>query len=169
MKRVCPICGKEFDAWANQKYCSLECAREAKKLQNRMYRKIDHGNRWVGWYKAKSEKRMYSEGRMYFVIRREKGLISKEEYARGLKDAVDSLYIMKNKTDIGVRIAMFLRSCLKAWESGVVPEENKRIDQVLRFLDAELLSEEDKEKIVNYLSRGILKKTNLSIILSEVI
>jgi len=41
MKKICPICGKEFvPTHHSQKFCSPECAKEPKRQYQKLYRQI---------------------------------------------------------------------------------------------------------------------------------
>lgn len=56
MNSVCSICGREFETHdKRKKYCSRECARQAKLNQNNNWNKVEREEKRINW--AKDEAR----------------------------------------------------------------------------------------------------------------
>ena len=169
MKKVCVICGKEFEGKTDAKYCSDECRKQGKEIQKRLYNiKRKHERRWVGWYERHKREVLERRKEYYYnvqkknevtmslrkVIRRDGGGKKRVElldYVDALHKAVrflDGEEIILN--DIGLRIVNFLDSCRRAWIS-VVPVENQHIDRVLNFIEAENLSQQEQNIVIDFL------------------
>ena len=177
MKKVCVICGKEFEGKTNARYCSDECRAEGEKLAKQRYNiKRRHERRWVGWYnKHKLEvslrRKLYyynvqkkDEERLRKVMRRDgegKKIPEIQDYVDALHKAVrflDGEDIILN--DIGLRIVNFLDSCRRAWIS-IVPTENQHIDRVLNFIEAENLSQQEQNIVIDFLQNHEKRLTKI--------
>jgi predicted nucleic acid-binding Zn ribbon protein len=177
VKKVCIICGKEFEGKTDAKYCSDECRKQGEEIHKRLYNiKRKHERRWVGWYER--HKREVSERRKEYyynvqkkndetlslrkAMRRDgegKKIPEIQDYLEELHKAVrflDGEDIILN--DIGLRIVNFLDSCRRAWIT-VVPRENQHIDRVLNFIEAENLSEQERDTVIEFLQNHEKKLT----------
>ena len=83
------------------------------------------------------------------------------DYVKELHKAVrflDGEDIILN--DIGLRIVNFLDSCRRAWIT-IVPKENQHIDRVLNFIEAENLSQQEQNIVIDFLQNHEKKLTKI--------
>ena len=177
MKKVCVICGKEFEGKTNARYCSDECRAEGEKLVNQRYNiKRKHKRRWVGWYNKHKLEISVRRKEYYYNVQKQRDMAMSlrkvmrrdgegkkipeiQDYVKELHKAVrylDGENIILN--DIGLRIINFLDSCRRAWIS-VVPVENQHIDRVLNFIEAENLSQQEQNIVIGFLQNHEKKLT----------
>jgi hypothetical protein len=102
---------------------------------------------------SKEFRRLNYEGTMFSIMRDEKN--KKLKFDRYLKDLRDAIkFVNSEETHIsisGLRIVMFLRSLIKAWQT-IVPLQDQDIDRVMRFLNADLLEENYKNTLTKLLN-----------------
>jgi hypothetical protein len=164
MKLVCQWCGKEFESKVYRKFCSKQCRSEASQYYQHLYylERIKEKKEWEGLQKydregfqqyQKQKDRTKKEGRMFWVIKNE---ISKnitfEKYLKDLERAIK--YFSGDQiclNQCGVRIFMFLKSLIQAWQT-VVPKEDQDVERVFRFLDAYSLNKTLQDMLTRFLN-----------------
>ena len=171
MKLTCEWCGKEFESKIFRKFCSKQCFSEASQYYQHLYyvERIKGKKEWKGLHKydrqdfeqykhSKEFRRRYNEGSMFSVVRDEKNKrLTFDRYLNDLRDAIRFVNGEKTRISIvGLRIAIFLDSLIKAWQT-VVPSQDQDTDRVMRFLDADLLEENYKNTLTRLLNFEKLK------------
>ena len=171
MKLTCEWCGKEFESKIFRKFCSKQCHSEAIQYYQHLYylERTKGKKEWEGLHKydrqdfeqykrSKGFRRKHNEGSMFLVVRDEKNKrLTLDRYLNDLRDAIKFVNGEKTRISVvGLRIVIFLKSLIKAWQT-IVPPQDQDIDRVIRFLYADLLEENYKNILTELLNFENLK------------